>query len=127
MHAKVKAQDSNSKLDIFLWFLVGLLVCAAIGVDYYFSEIAWALRLAGWIILACVLIFIISQTGKGKQIWKFAKESRIEMRKVVWPTRPEATRTTIIVACLVLLTALIMWGADSILLWLIGWLTGQRG
>lgn len=127
MVAKAKIQDSRAKVDLFLWVLVIVLVCAALGADYYFKEIVWSLRLAGWIILTCVLVFIMSQTRKGKQVWQFAKESRVEMRKIVWPKRAETIRTTAIVSCLVLLTALIMWGADSILLWLIGLLTGQRG
>jgi preprotein translocase subunit SecE len=126
MSTKAKAQ-AKPKADIFLWTLIVVLICAAIGVDYYFSEIAWSLRLAGWIILACILVFIILQTTLGRQIWKFAKESRIELRKVVWPTRQVTIRTTAIVGGLVVLTAIIMWGLDSILLWLIGLLTGQRG
>jgi preprotein translocase subunit SecE len=126
MSTKAKAQ-AKPKSDIFLWTLVIILICAAFGVDYYFSEIVWSLRLAGWIILACILVFIILQTALGKKIWKFAKESRIELRKVVWPARQVTIRTTAIVGGLVVLTAIIMWGLDSILLWLIGLLTGQRG
>jgi len=97
---------------------------AAMGANYYFSNIVWALRLGGWIILLGIEVFLVMLTNKGKQIWKFAKESRIEMRKVVWPTRQETIRTTLIVIALVLLIALIIWGIDAILFWLIGLLTG---
>ncbi len=125
---KIKPQASQSrskpKSDVFLWTTVLVLIVAAIGVDYYFKELPWAIRLAGWIVLACVLVFFVMMTNKGKQIWKFAKEARIEMRKLFWPTRQETIRTTAIVASLVLLTAVIMWGADAILFWLIGLLTG---
>ena len=127
MSTKAKIQDDKSKLDKLFWALVIILVCAAIGVDYYFNAIPWPLRLAGWIILTCILFFIIYQTRQGKQVWQFVKEARIELRKVVWPTRQITIRTTAIVACLVIVTALIMWGIDSILLFVIGWLTGQRG
>lgn len=127
MTVKGKTQEDKAKLDKFFWALVIILVCAAIGVDYYFSAIPWPLRLAGWIILTCILIVIIYQTRQGKQIWKFAKEARIELRKVTWPTRQITVRTTAIVACLVIITALILWGIDSVLLFIIGWLTGQRG
>ncbi len=57
-------------------------------------------------------------------MWKFAKQARIEMRKVVWPTRQDTVRATAIIALLVLVTALILWGMDSVLLWFIGLLTG---
>lgn len=116
--------NTKTKTDKFLWITVLVLIVAAIGIDYYFKEIPWALRLAGWVVVACIIVFLVMMTVTGKKIWKFAKEARTEMRKVVWPTRQETIRTTAIVASLVLLVALIMWGADAILFWLIGLLTG---
>jgi preprotein translocase subunit SecE len=124
---KAKSQNEASKKDIFLWILTFVLLGAGLGLDYYYKDVVWSLRVTGWIVLACILAFIIFQTNSGKVFWGFAKESRAEMRKIVWPVRQDTVRTTIILACLVLLAALITWGADSILLWAIGWLTGQRG
>jgi preprotein translocase subunit SecE len=124
MSTKAQPQKSKPKKDVLLWTMIFVLIIAAIGIDYYFSDIAWTLRLAGWIVLACIVVFLIMLTSKGKQIWKFAKEARIEMRKVVWPTRQVTVRTTAIVIALVLLVALIIWGIDAILLWLITLLTG---
>jgi preprotein translocase subunit SecE len=123
MNTKARAQDPRSKIDVVLWVLIIVLVCVALAADYYFSGIAWSLRLAGWIILVCLLVFLVLRTSKGQQMWKFAKEARIEMRKVVWPTRQDTVRATAIIALLVLVTALILWGVDSILLWLVGLLT----
>ena len=57
----------------------------------------------------------------------FAKESKIELRKVVWPTSQETIQQTIIVVAVVVLTALFLWGIDSILLWGVRFFTGQRG
>jgi len=116
--------NTKAKADKFLWITILVLLVAAIGVDYYFKEVPWAIRLAGWVVLACILVFLVMMTATGKKIWKFIKEARIEMRKVVWPTRQETIRTTVIVASLVLLVALIIWGVDTILFWLIGLLTG---
>jgi len=124
MNAKARVQESKSKIDVLLWILIIVLVCVALAIDYYFSEITWSLRLAGWIILSCLLVFLVLATSKGKQMWKFTKQARIEMRKVVWPTRQDTVRVTVIVALLVLAAALILWGVDSILLWLIGLLAG---
>jgi len=134
MKAKNKIKETKTKdikpksgKDKFVWLLVIILLSAAIVADFYYKEIAWPLRLAGWIVFACVLIILVFQTKQGKSFWKFAKEARIELRKVVWPDRPTTVRTTALVIGLVVLTALIMWGIDSILLFIIGWLTGQRG
>ncbi|KPJ67729.1 MAG: hypothetical protein AMJ43_03215 [Coxiella sp. DG_40] len=123
MNTKAREQDSKSKKEVVLWILIIVLVSVALAIDYHFSEVAWSLRLAGWIVLSCLLIFLVLITKKGKQMWKFAKQARIEMRKVVWPNRQDTIRATTIVALLVLGTALILWGIDSILLWLIGLLT----
>jgi preprotein translocase SecE subunit len=36
-------------------------------------------------------------------------------------------QTTLVVAVMVIILALILWCLDGGLVWLIGWLTGQRG
>ena len=47
------------------------------------------------------------------------KGSRTEIRKVVWPTRQETVQTTMVVVGFVLLVALLLWGLDSFLGWLV--------
>ena len=117
----------QSKFNLFLWALAILIVVAGIAANYSFNNIPGALLAVGWIFLAALVIFLLALTSQGKEFWVFAKASRVEMRKIIWPKREETVRTTAIVAGLVLLTALLLWGVDSILLFLIGLLTGQRG
>jgi preprotein translocase subunit SecE len=76
-------------------------------------------------LLACILLALALTTRLGKRFWRFAKETRGELRKVTWPTRQETIQTTLIVAALVVLVALILWGVDTFLLWIVGHLTGQ--
>ena len=64
------------------------------------------------------------QTEKGHAAWELAKEARIEVRKVVWPSRQETTQTTLIVVAVVIFVALILWGLDSGLSWGIQGLIG---
>ena len=64
------------------------------------------------------------QNVKGKEVWDLAKEARVEVRKVVWPTRQETTETTLIVVAVVIFVALILWGLDSGLSWVIKGLIG---
>ena len=45
----------------------------------------------------------------------FLQQVRSETAKVVWPTRQEVTQTTLIVVVIVLITALILWGVDSLI------------
>lgn len=123
----IKSEAQTGRFDTVKWLLVVILIAAGVVFNFYYSHIAWALRLAAWIILICVLIGIMAQTVKGQQAWAFAKVSRAELRKVVWPTRPETIQTTLVVVVLVIIMALLMWGIDAILMWIVGLLTGQRG
>jgi preprotein translocase subunit SecE len=115
----------KNKTDIFLWSIIVILLISGIITDRYFTNVTWALKLAGWIVLACVLVFMGKKTDKGQRFWRFIKEARNEMRKVVWPSRQETTKTTLLVSGMVLVAALLLWSIDSILLVFIGWLTGQ--
>ena len=125
MNENTNIKPTKNKTDILLWSIITILVLAAIVADRYLSKTTLTLRLAGWLVLACVLVFMGMKTEKGRHFWRFLKEARMEMRKVVWPTRQETTKTTLLIAAMVLVTALFMWGIDSILLVFIGWLTGQ--
>ena len=52
-------------------------------------------------------------------MFEFAKEAKIELRKVVWPTRQETIQTTSIVMVMVAVTGFILWGIDSGMMWII--------
>lgn len=117
----------TSKLDGLKWFLILLLVAAGIGANYYYHQVAWALRAAGGIFLAAIVVAIALQTAKGLAAWNFFKGSRTELRKVVWPTRQETLQTTLVVVVMVIVIALILWGLDTFFFWAVSWLTGQRG
>jgi preprotein translocase subunit SecE len=69
---------------------------------------------------------IAVQTEKGRTALNFAKEARVETRKVVWPTRQEAIQTTGIVIVATLIMSLILWGLDSLLFELVGFITGLK-
>ncbi|OEZ99119.1 protein translocase subunit SecE [Duganella sp. HH101] len=51
----------------------------------------------------------------GREFLNFAKEAVRETKKVVWPTRREATQITGIVFAFVLVMALFLWGTDKTL------------
>jgi preprotein translocase subunit SecE len=116
---------TGSSWDSLKWILVVALVIAGLWANFYYNEIDWPIRLAGWIILACIALGIASQTAIGRRIWAFSKDARNELRKVVWPTRQETIQTTMIIVGMVVIMALILWGIDSALLAIVSWLTGR--
>jgi len=125
MNKQMEAK-STSSFDWLKWILIVALIAAGIWANYRYSQIDWALRFAGWILLACFLLFVTLQTMAGRSIWRFCKEARGELRKVVWPTRPETVQTTMIVVAMVILMSMILWGLDSFLLWVVSLLTEQK-
>lgn len=123
----LKAENRDAmRLDWLKWLLaVTLLLVGLIG-NHYYSEVSMPLRMLAWLAMLAAAGFVASKTQKGKWVVEFFRDSRMELRKVVWPTREETVQTTLIVAAMVVILALILWGMDGILVWLIGWLTGQR-
>ena len=119
--------QENSGLDWLKWRAFFVLLAIGLVANYYYGAQPWPLRLLGWLVLSGIMAAIALQTRQGKAAFNFARESRIELRKVFWPTRQETLQTTLFVAVMVVVLALVLWAIDSGLMWAIGWLTGQRG
>ena len=66
---------------------------------------------------AAVGVFFASESGK--QLIAYGRESEREVRKVVWPTRKEATQMTGYVFAFVVVMALFLWISDKTLEWLL--------
>lgn len=119
--------QGEARLDWLKWVVALVLLSAALVGNYYFSDVAMPFRTLAWLGVLVVAGFIASTTQKGKWVVAFFRDSRAELRKVVWPTREETIQTTMIVAVMVIILSLILWGMDGVLVWAIGWMTGQRG
>ncbi len=98
--------------------LVSLLILVAgiIGF-YYFKEESQLFRVLGILAVIVVSFLIIATTMIGKKALGFAKDARVEVRKVVWPTRQETTQTTIAVLVMVVIVAIMLWLIDMFLGW----------
>jgi preprotein translocase subunit SecE len=119
-----KAESKDSRLDVAKWLLVAVLVAVAVVGNQYFAAEPILYRVLGIVVLAGVAGFVALQTVKGSTFFALVKEARAEMRKVVWPTRQETTQTTLIVVAVVLVMALLLWGLDSLLGWLVSLIVG---
>ena len=112
-----KAETAGS-LDSLKWVLIVAIAAGGIAANVYFSAEPLLYRVLGLVVLAAMGVFIALQTTQGAAFAKLAKEARVEIRKVVWPTRQESTQTTLIVVVFVIVAALILWGLDALLGWL---------
>lgn len=125
MNASTENQP-NGSLDFLKWGIVVFLLAGAVAGNYVFGEQSILIRAIGVVIAIVFAGIIAMQTEKGRTAVSFAKESKIEIRKVVWPTRQEAVQTTGIVLVATLIMSILMWGLDSVLFWVVGFITGLQ-
>lgn len=120
----VKAEAKDSRFDLVKWLIVAALVVVGVVGNQYFSAEPILYRVLGLLVLAVLAGVVALQTARGQAFAVLLKEARVEIRKVVWPTRQETTQTTLIVVAVVLVMALLLWGLDSLLGWLISLIVG---
>ena len=119
-----KAEAQGSRFDLLKWLVVVALVVVGVVGNQYYSASPILYRVLALLAIAVVAAFVGLQTAKGKSFFVLVKEARTEIRKVVWPTRQETTQTTLIVVAVVLVMALLLWGLDSLLGWLVSLIVG---
>ena len=112
----------TAKLVLAIATLVGGLVAY-----YWFADLPTAVRIL--MVLAGVAggLVLMFWSAQGQVIWQFIQGSRVELRKMVWPTRQETWQTTLIVFGFVLLMGIFFWLVDMLLAWATRILTGQGG
>ena len=113
----VKAEQTTSVVDTFKLMTAVLVLIAGVVGFYYFEAESQLLRVLGMLAVAIVAFFIAATTDKGRRSLGFIKDARVEVRKVVWPTRQEALQTTIAVLFMVVLVAIMLWLFDMFLGW----------
>ncbi|MCM2681452.1 preprotein translocase subunit SecE [Echinimonas agarilytica] len=111
-------------MDPLKWGVAIILLLAAVVGNYMLSDLSVAIRVAGVIVAIAVALVVAAQTTKGQTAVAFARESRTEVKKVVWPTRQEAIQTTLIVFAVTAITALLLWGLDAVLIRVVAFITG---
>jgi preprotein translocase subunit SecE len=124
MTAQTETSESGVLDVLKLLIAAGVLLGGLFGY-YWFVE--WSQPLRVLLVLAGTIagVAIAMTSTQGKRLWAFIQGSRIEIRKVVWPTKQETTQTAIAVFVFTLVMALFFWGLDSFLLWLTKTLVGS--
>ncbi|WP_226470610.1 preprotein translocase subunit SecE [Luteimonas panaciterrae] len=121
MNSRVEQSKASSKgaaSDIALYVLAILLAAAGVFAYTWFQQWDTSLRIGAVVagLVAGLVVFMLS--AKGRDTREFLSESRFELRKVVWPTRQEATRLTWVVIIVVIIMSLVLAGFDGIIQWL---------
>jgi preprotein translocase subunit SecE len=104
-----------------------LIVIAGVAGYYVLADqsswLRWLAVVASLVLAALVAVF----SRYGVEFRHFVELARIELRKVVWPTRDETLKTTGVVLFFVAVAGLFFWLLDLVLAWATKTLTGQGG
>ena len=109
---------ASKSVDRLKWLFALSVFAAAVVGNSYFVEVAFLYRVLGVVFLFIVGLGILSITSFGSNAIKLMRESRTEIRKVVWPTRLETTQTFLVVFSAIVVLCLFFWGLESLLTFL---------
>ena len=112
-----KTEQSTSAIDTFKLMTAVLVLLAGVVGFYYFEDESQLLRVLGMLAVAVIAFLIAATSDVGRRSLGFVKDARVEVRKVVWPTRQETLQTTIAVLFMVILVAIMLWLFDMLLGW----------
>ncbi|SVD40209.1 uncharacterized protein METZ01_LOCUS393063, partial [marine metagenome] len=116
----VTKQIDNLKSGSDQWktILAIAIVIAALALYYVnplnFNTLTKVLITLLWFVIAGA-VFI--KSTQGDRFLHFLRETRIELRKVVWPTREETAKTTGIIMIAVVVVAIFLWIIDAFFTW----------
>ncbi|MDX1496960.1 MAG: preprotein translocase subunit SecE [Salinisphaeraceae bacterium] len=121
-----ETETKQSGLDTLLVLLaLGVLVASIAGFYYLEGQFHPVLRTLGMLAGGVVAVFIGLQTAMGKTAFGYIQGSRVELRRVVWPSRKETLQATLMILGVVLILAMFLWGLDAILVWAMQIFTGR--
>jgi preprotein translocase subunit SecE len=126
MNEVVKVPDASASDKVKL--TIAILLAFGGAVTYYALPVSagavrW-LSVVGGLVLG---LAIFAWSRYGGEFWQFVLDSRIELRKIVWPNRQETGMTTLVVFVFVTVAGLFFWVLDLLLAWATRALTGQGG
>jgi preprotein translocase subunit SecE len=119
MKAKETAiSDSENRFDSARWFVAAIVVFASIYSYHHFETVFVAYRLLALLPIIAIVGYLLLRTDQGSRFWLLMRESSLEAKRVVWPTRQETTQTTLIVVAVIFVTGILLWLLDVALNWL---------
>ena len=121
-----KSVESQIKKESSIGMMASVLIVFGSFVLYYQDPLGLNTTLYKVLVLLAGLVlaaFVFYRTPQGVRLNAFFKETKIELRKVVWPTRDETVKTTGMIMVAVVIVAIFLWIVDAILTWAVQLLT----
>ena len=111
-------ENLKSGSDQWKTILAILIVVAGLAL-YYVNPLGFngLTKVLITLVVFALAITVFVKSDRGDQFIHFLKETRIELRKVVWPTRQETIKTTGIIMVAVIIIAIFLWIVDAFFTW----------
>jgi preprotein translocase subunit SecE len=122
----IKAQDAGTADKLKLAAAI-VIVMGGVAAYYVLANQAVWIR---WLpVIASLLLaaVVVALSRYGSEFRRFLDLARIELRKIVWPTRQETLQTTLVVFGFVIVAGIFFWVLDLVLAWATKALTGTGG
>ena len=109
---------SSSSKDNVLFAVSIIAILGGIAAFYWFDEQPLALRVGMVVLGLAAGAGLLWLSAYGKEFVQFAQAARVELRKVVWPSRDETFKTTYVVIGFGILMGLFFFVLDWVLTWM---------
>ncbi len=109
-----------------LGMIVSILIVVVSFVFFYLNplELSTTLYKVLFLLTGFLLAgFVFFKSPQGVRFSSFLIETKIELRKVVWPTRDETIKTTGMIMVAVVIVAIFLWIIDALFSWMVHLLT----
>jgi preprotein translocase subunit SecE len=120
----IKTQDAGTADKVKLTAAILIGVAGVAGYYVLASQPTW-LRWIAVVVSLVLAAVVVGFSRYGSEFRRFVELARIELRKVVWPTRQETLQTTLVVFVFVAIAGVFFWALDLVLAWATKFLTGQ--
>jgi preprotein translocase subunit SecE len=125
--AEVQTSAVSSSKDSALLALSIIAILGGIAAFYWFDERPLVLRIGMVVVGLAAGAGLLWLSTYGREFVQFAQAARVELRKVVWPSRTETFQTTYVVIGFAILMGLFFFVLDWILTWMTRFLGGTPG
>ena len=121
-----KVQAAGIADKVKLWAAIIIVAAGVAGYYLLSSQPTWMrwMPVLGSLVLAAL---VVAFSAYGKALAGFFGLARVELRKIVWPSRNESLMTTAVVFGFVVIFGVFFWVLDLVLAWATKTLTGQGG
>ena len=119
-----KVEGSSNSLDLLKWLIVFALLGGLVYGYSAYAEVSVLYRALAAVAIVVISLGVAATTLKGKTFLSFAKEARVEVRKVVFPERQEVVRLTLVILAATTVVGLLLYLFDMLIVWAIGFMTG---